>query len=113
MTRRAVVLMNLGGPDSPEAVRPFLRNLFADRAIVDLPGILRLPLASLIAARRAKTAAEIYQHLGGSSPLLANTEAQGRALETALMAGAACSDATSARARSSTSIPSPRSASMG
>ena len=41
----AVVLMNLGGPDSPAAVEPFLRNLFADPAIIDLPAVLRLPLA--------------------------------------------------------------------
>ena len=84
MIRRAVVLMNLGGPDSPQAVKPFLRNLFSDRAIIDLPTILRLPLAALIAARRARVAAEIYEYLGGGSPLLPNTEAQARALESAL-----------------------------
>ena len=43
----AVVLFNLGGPDSPEAVRPFLRNLFADPAIIALPWVLRRPLAIL------------------------------------------------------------------
>jgi protoporphyrin/coproporphyrin ferrochelatase len=83
MTRRAIVLMNLGGPDSPEAVRPFLVNLFSDPAIITLPALLRWPLARLIARRRAKIAADIYDHLGGGSPLLANTEAQARALETA------------------------------
>ena len=41
----AVVLFNLGGPDSLEAVEPFLRNLFSDPAIISLPGIVRLPLA--------------------------------------------------------------------
>ena len=56
MIRRAVVLMNLGGPDSPEAVRPFLYNLFSDKAIIRLPAPLRLPLAALIASRRAATA---------------------------------------------------------
>ncbi len=84
MTRTAVVLMNLGGPDSPAAVEPFLFNLFSDRAIIDLPGILRLPLARLIARRRARVAGEIYRQLGGCSPLLANTRAQARALERAL-----------------------------
>ncbi len=84
MARRAVVLMNLGGPDSPAAVRPFLQNLFSDPAIIRLPAPLRLPLAWLIAARRAPTARGIYAHLGGSSPLLANTEAQARALEQQL-----------------------------
>src|SRR5207253_8145328 len=72
MGRRAVVLMNLGGPDSPDAVRPFLYNLFSDPAIIGLPAALRLPLAWLIAARRAPVARAIYAQLGGSSPLLAN-----------------------------------------
>jgi ferrochelatase len=84
MARRAVVLMNLGGPDSPEAVKPFLYNLFSDPAIIRLPLWLRLPLAWLIAVRRAKIARRIYDRLGGSSPLLANTEAQARALEAEL-----------------------------
>jgi ferrochelatase len=84
MPRRAVVLMNLGGPDSPAAVRPFLYNLFSDPAIIGLPGLLRLPLARLIASRRSKAAAEIYAHLGGASPLLANTKAQAQALEAEL-----------------------------
>jgi protoporphyrin/coproporphyrin ferrochelatase len=84
MARRAVVLMNLGGPDSPAAVRPFLYNLFSDPAIIDLPALLRRPLAWLIARQRSRAASEIYAHLGGGSPLLANTEAQARALEAAL-----------------------------
>ena len=84
MARRAVVLMNLGGPDSPQAVRPFLYNLFSDPAIVRLPAYLRLPLAWLIARQRTKVAAEIFGHLGGASPLLANTQAQAQALEAAL-----------------------------
>jgi protoporphyrin/coproporphyrin ferrochelatase len=84
MARTAVVLMNLGGPDSPEAVRPFLYNLFSDPAIIRLPGFVRLPLARLIAWQRARVASDIYGRLGGSSPLLANTEAQARALEAAL-----------------------------
>jgi protoporphyrin/coproporphyrin ferrochelatase len=84
MARRAVVLMNLGGPDSPAAVRPFLYNLFSDPAIIGLPAMLRLPLAWFIAARRAVTAKQIYAQLGGASPLLANTEAQARALEAEL-----------------------------
>jgi ferrochelatase len=84
MVRRAVVLMNLGGPDSPAAVRPFLYNLFSDPAIIGLPRLLRLPLAWLIAARRAPVAQAIYAQLGGSSPLLGNTQAQAQALETEL-----------------------------
>src|SRR5437588_9057622 len=84
MARRAVVLMNLGGPDSPAAIRPFLFNLFSDPAIIDLPRPFRVPLAWSLAARRAVTARRIYAQLGGASPLLANTEAQAQALQATL-----------------------------
>jgi ferrochelatase len=84
VARIAVVLMNLGGPDRPEAVRPFLFNLFSDPAILRLPTLLRLPLARLIAWRRSRVAQEIYRKLGGGSPLLANTVAQASALEALL-----------------------------
>jgi ferrochelatase len=84
MTRHAVVLMNLGGPDSLRAVRPFLFNLFNDPAIIRLPAVARVPLAWLIASRRASTARAIYERLGGASPLLANTEAQADALQAVL-----------------------------
>ena len=56
MSKLAVVLFNLGGPDGPDAVRPFLENLFKDPAIINLPAIARIPLAKFIAARRAKMA---------------------------------------------------------
>ena len=82
--KRAVVLFNLGGPDAPEAVRPFLFNLFNDAAIIDLPGWLRWLLARLISGRRAKTARAIYDHIGGKSPLLERTQAQAGALQNAL-----------------------------
>ena len=53
MARVAIVLMNLGGPDSLAAVEPFLFNLFSDPAIIRVPGFLRLPLGILLARRRA------------------------------------------------------------
>jgi ferrochelatase len=84
MGRLAVVLFNLGGPDGPAAVEPFLFNLFNDPAIIRLPKRLRWLLAKLISRRRAPIARKIYAHLGGGSPLLANTQAQGAALEAAL-----------------------------
>jgi ferrochelatase len=80
----AVILFNLGGPDSPEAVKPFLRNLFSDPAILRVPGFVRGPLAWLISTRRAPTAQKIYAQIGGASPILGQTEAQARALEEAL-----------------------------
>jgi len=84
MARLAVVLFNLGGPDSPSAVEPFLFNLFNDPAIIGAPQPLRWLLARLISRRRAPVARQIYAQIGGGSPLLANTNAQARALENAL-----------------------------
>lgn len=82
--RLAVVLMNLGGPDTQEDVRPFLRNLFSDRAIIDLPWPFRPLLAEVISRTRSAKAKEIYQKMGGGSPLLANTKAQAIHLEDLL-----------------------------
>ena len=81
----AVVLFNLGGPDCPAAVRPFLFNLFKDPAIITLPFGIRHVLAWLIARGRAPVAREIYEKIGGSSPLLAGTKAQADALAAALV----------------------------
>ncbi len=80
----AIVLFNLGGPDSAEAVEPFLRNLFRDPAVISLPAFLRLPLAYLIARRRAPVARGFYAKIGGRSPIVEETEAQARALEQAI-----------------------------
>ena len=56
MKKLAVVLFNLGGPDGPDSVQPFLFNLFRDPAIIGLPAIARYPLAALISTTRKKTA---------------------------------------------------------
>lgn len=87
MRKIAVVLLNLGAPDSTAAVQPFLFNLFNDAAIITLPQPLRRLLAALIARRRAPVARAIYERLGGGSPLLANTRAQVAALGERLGAG--------------------------
>jgi protoporphyrin/coproporphyrin ferrochelatase len=84
MARTAIVMMNLGGPDSLAAVEPFLFNLFSDPAIIRLPAVMRRPIARLAARRRGETARAIYAQLGGASPLLANTQAQAAALDTLL-----------------------------
>lgn len=86
MRRVAVVLFNLGGPDSPEAVQPFLENLFLDPAILRVPGFIRPWLGRFIARRRTAAAQANYAILGGRSPLLELTEGQARALEAALNA---------------------------
>jgi len=84
--RVAVVLCNLGGPDSLQAVQPFLFNLFSD------PDIFKFPLgfitqkffAGLLARRRAPGATKAYAAIGGKSPLLDNTREQAMALQLAL-----------------------------
>lgn len=88
MTRLAVVLFNLGGPDGPDAVRPFLFNLFRDPAIIQLPAVARYPLAALISTTRRKVAQANYDIMGGGSPLLPETRAQATALEAALKTAA-------------------------
>lgn len=80
----AIVLFNLGGPDSLDAVWPFLRNLFSDPAILRVPWPVRFFLARIIARARLRPATENYRLLGGKSPLLEMTEAQARAIEAAL-----------------------------
>jgi ferrochelatase len=82
--RLAVVLFNLGGPDSLPAVRPFLFNLFKDPAIIRLPFGLRHLVAGLIAWRRGPVASEIYRKMGGRSPIVPGTEAQAAALGDSL-----------------------------
>jgi ferrochelatase len=84
MAKLAVVLLNLGGPDSAKAVEPFLYNLFSDPAIIALPNPLRWLIAKRISAGRAPIARQIYAKIGNTSPLVPNTEAQARALEVAL-----------------------------
>ena len=82
--KKAVILFNLGGPDKIENVEPFLFNLFNDPAILNLPTLLRYPLAKLISNRRAPIAKKIYEELGGSSPILKLTKEQSSALEIKL-----------------------------
>ena len=82
--RVAIVLFNLGGPDGPAAVKPFLFNLFNDKNIIGAPQPIRWALAKFISTRRAPIAAHVYDQIGGRSPILPNTEAQATALSTAL-----------------------------
>ena len=84
---KAIVLLQLGGPDSTENIAPFLENMFSDRYIIPLPFWLRPfqgALARFVATHRAPRVAEFYAHMGGRSPIVGNTEAQARALEAEL-----------------------------
>lgn len=79
------MLLNLGGPDSLESVRPFLYNLFSDREIIRLgPSFLQKPVAWLISTIRSKKTIDMYSQIGGKSPILEITKAQAKALERAL-----------------------------
>ncbi len=82
--RIAVVLFNLGGPSSLEAVEPFLFNLFNDPAIIQTAQPMRWALAKWISRQRAPIAREIYAKMGGSSPILGQSYNQASALKSAL-----------------------------
>jgi ferrochelatase len=85
MGRVGVLLLNLGGPDQLEDVRPFLFNLFSDPEIIRLPfPWLQKPLAWLISSSRANKSQENYKQIGGGSPLRRITEEQADALRDAL-----------------------------
>jgi ferrochelatase len=85
MKKTAVVLFNLGGPDSKDSIRPFLLNFFLDPNIIRVPYPLRWLIANLIAWRRSKReAGHSYGELGDKSPLLQNSTEQGTALEALL-----------------------------
>lgn len=79
--KMAVVLLNMGGPDSLKAVKPFLFNLFYDPAIIALNNPLRWLAAKFLSGKRAKVAREIYKKIGGKSPLLEMSRDQAAALE--------------------------------
>ena len=86
-TRRlGIVLFQLGGPDTLEAIEPFLYNLFCDPDIIDFPfaRIGRKPLARLISTTRSRKVQHHYATIGGGSPIRPNTERQARALEASL-----------------------------
>ncbi len=83
--KTAIILFNLGGPDSKNAVRPFLMNFFMDKNIIRLPVPFRCLLAWVIAKKRSKREAkDSYDEIGGFSPLLNNTNLQAEALEEML-----------------------------
>ena len=84
--RVGVVLLNLGGPDTLDAVEPFLYNLFSDPDIIDFPGsfLFRKRLAKLISSRRHVWVQKQYEKIGGGSPLKAHTLKQAALLEKKL-----------------------------
>src|SRR6202451_4352330 len=69
--RVAIVMFQLGGPDSQAAVEPFLCNLFCDPDIINFPGafLARKALAKLISTTRSKVVGQHYAEIGGGSPI--------------------------------------------
>jgi ferrochelatase len=85
MGRVGVLLLNLGGPEQIEDVRPFLYNLFSDPEIIRLPfPWMQKPLAWLISSLRSKKSQANYMEIGGGSPLRGITEEQAIALHKSL-----------------------------
>lgn len=83
--KNGVILLNMGGPDTLDNVRPFLFNLFSDREIIPLgPAFLQKFLAWIIARRRAPKSRAIYAKIGGGSPLKDISFRQAKALQNAL-----------------------------
>ncbi|RJP78406.1 MAG: ferrochelatase [Candidatus Zixiibacteriota bacterium] len=66
---RAVLLVNMGGPSAAGEVKPYLRAIFRDPAIIGAPTFVRHPLAAWISSRRAPVVAQRYEQIGGASPL--------------------------------------------
>ncbi len=83
--KTAVLLLQMGGPDSLDAIRPFLYNLFSDRDIIRIgPAFLQPMIAGLISRRRSKKVSEYYKKIGGRSPIRELTQHQAVELEKAL-----------------------------
>ena len=76
--KTGIVMMNLGGPANLDEVEPFLLELFADREIIQLP--FQSWLGPFIARRRAPKVRGLYQKIGGGSPILRYTRAQGEGM---------------------------------
>jgi ferrochelatase len=80
--RTGILLLNLGGPDTIEAVRPFLLRLFADREIIKLPGgpIGQALISRMIVRKRLKEVEENYRRIGGGSPIVCWSTLQGEGM---------------------------------
>ncbi len=85
-TKTAIFLCNMGGPDSPESIRPYLENIFSDPDIIRIPlrGRFRRQFADFLAKRREPKSRRLYKNIGGSSPLLPITEQQAGSLQEQL-----------------------------
>lgn len=82
MTDRAILFLQLGGPETLDEVPGFLYRLFSDPDVIRVkPAILRRLIAASIAFARKKASSELYRSIGGGSPIRRLTEAQASAVE--------------------------------
>ncbi len=79
--KRAIVLMNMGGPNNLDEVKVFLKNMFNDKYIIGAPQPIRALIASFITFKRLEIAKENYRNLGGMSPIIGHTKRLVRRLE--------------------------------
>lgn len=85
MSRTGVLLTNLGGPEVPASIEPFLYNLFEDPLILSIrPAFLRRFVARRISKGRAPKVAKDYALIGGASPLPRLTDDQAKGLARVL-----------------------------
>ncbi len=84
MKKIGIVLLNMGGPDSLDAVEPFLYNLFSDHDIIQIPRLIQKPVAFLVSKLRSKSTKKYYQAIGGKSPQKEQTLEQAKALQKSL-----------------------------
>jgi len=84
MSKTGVILLNMGGPDSLEAIEPFLYNLFSDHDIIQIPRLIQKPVAKIISKTRSKKVKKYYEAIGGKSPQKEQTIKQAEALQKAL-----------------------------
>ena len=87
MNDRAILFLQLGGPETLEDVPGFLYRLFSDPDVIRVrPALLRKAIAAAIAFARKKASRELYRAIGGGSPIRRLTEEQARGVETLLSA---------------------------
>lgn len=80
----AVILVQIGGPESLKEVSGFIRKMLSDKHVIHLPDIIRLPLASFISIIRSKKVKARYNMIGGGSPIINQTRKQAKELEAIL-----------------------------
>ncbi|MCD6190163.1 MAG: ferrochelatase [Sulfurimonas sp.] len=85
MSKEAVVLLNMGGPNNLDEVEMFLKNMFNDKNILTMKSnVLRKMIGGMIVFNRTESSQEIYRELGGKSPIVGHTKNLVEKLQTRL-----------------------------